>query len=150
MGNETILLVDDEEMIVEIGEEILQKLGYTVLSARSGQESLKIYHENSGTINLIILDMIMPGMSGKETYEALKRLNSGVKILLSSGYSMKDQTTRILENGCDGFIQKPFSIKDLSRKLREILDVRNLENFTRIILTKIGEPRRQHLMLMSI
>ncbi|MDF1592868.1 MAG: PAS domain S-box protein [Desulfobacterales bacterium] len=122
MGNETILLVDDEEMIVEIGEEILEKLGYTVLSARSGQESIEIYQKNKEAINLIILDMIMPGMSGKETYEALKGLNSGVKILLSSGYSMKDQTTRILENGCDGFIQKPFSIKDLSRKLREILD----------------------------
>jgi len=122
MGNETILLVDDEEMIVEIGEEILKKLGYTALSARSGQESLKIYQENRDTIGLIILDMIMPGMSGKETYEALKALNSRVKILLSSGYSMKDQTTRILENGCDGFIQKPFSINDLSRKLREILE----------------------------
>ena len=122
MGTETILLVDDEEMIVEIGEEILEKLGYTVLSARSGQESIEIYRKNKETIDLIILDMIMPGMSGKETYEALKRVNSGVKILLSSGYSMKDQTTRILENGCDGFIQKPFSIKELSRKLRDILD----------------------------
>jgi CheY-like chemotaxis protein len=66
--------------------------------------------------------MIMPGMSGKETYDSLKALNSRVRILLSSGYSMKDQTTQILENGCDGFIQKPFSIKDLSSKLREILD----------------------------
>jgi len=121
-GNETILLVDDEEMIVEIGKEILNKLGYTALLARSGPEALKIYQENRDAIDLIILDMIMPGMSGKETYEALKALNCRVKILLSSGYSLKDQTTRILENGCDGFIQKPFSIKDLSRKMREILE----------------------------
>jgi CheY-like chemotaxis protein len=121
-GNETILLVDDEEMIVIIGEEILTKLGYTVLLARSGPEALKIYEENRAAINLIILDMVMPGMSGKDTYETLKALNPGIKILLSSGYSLKDQTTRILQDGCDGFIQKPFSIKDLSLKLREILD----------------------------
>jgi len=121
-GNETILLVDDEEMIVEIGNEILSKLGYSALLARSGPEALNIYREMSDAIDLVILDMIMPGMSGKETYEALKTLNPRVKILLSSGYSMKDQATRILENGCDGFIQKPFSIKDLSHKMREILE----------------------------
>ncbi|MEW6673561.1 MAG: PAS domain S-box protein [Thermodesulfobacteriota bacterium] len=122
LGTETILLVDDEEMIVEIGQEILEKLGYKVLAARGGSEALIQYQENRDTINLIILDMIMPGMSGKDTYETLKALNPSVKILLSSGYSLRDQTARILENGCDGFIQKPFSMRDLSRKLREILD----------------------------
>ena len=66
--------------------------------------------------------MIMPGFSGGETYDVLKKINPDVKVILSSGYSMEGQATKILERGCNGFIQKPFNISDLSRKIREILD----------------------------
>jgi two-component system cell cycle sensor histidine kinase/response regulator CckA len=123
-GTETVLLVDDEQMIVEVGQAVLKTLGYQVLPARSGKEAIEIYQENQGKVGLVILDMIMPGMSGSETYDRLKAINPKVKVLLSSGYSLDSEATNILKRGCDGFIQKPFTIKQLSRKIREILERR--------------------------
>ena len=121
-GNECVLLVDDEEMILDVGKEMLTRLGYEVLLAGSGKEALDIYEENQHNIALIILDMIMPNMSGGETYDGLREQNSDVKVLLSSGYSIDGQATEILNRGCNGFIQKPFTVTALSGKLREILD----------------------------
>jgi PAS domain S-box-containing protein len=121
-GHETVLLIDDEEMIIEVGQNMLTGLGYTVLTARSGQEGLRIYDRNKGQIDIVILDMIMPDFGGKETFEALLRQDPGVKVLLSSGYSIDGQAKKILVAGCKGFIQKPFGIVDLSVRLREILD----------------------------
>ncbi|MCF8119966.1 MAG: response regulator [Deltaproteobacteria bacterium] len=121
-GSETILLVDDEPMILDIGEKLLERLGYRVVTAQSGEEALKIYAKNKDHIHLIILDMIMPGMSGGETFDRLKAVNPHVKTMLSSGYSINGQATEILNRGCGGFIQKPFSMEALSLKLREILD----------------------------
>ena len=93
-----------------------------MVTAQSGEEALKIYAKNKDHIHLIILDMIMPGMSGGETFDRLKAVNPHVKTMLSSGYSINGQATEILNRGCSGFIQKPFSMEALSRKLREILD----------------------------
>ncbi len=121
-GPETVLLVDDEEMITEVGEEILKALGYEVMLASSGEEAIEVYRENKGRIDIIVLDMIMPGMGGGETYDRLKEIHPKVKVLLSSGYSIDGMATDILERGCNQFIQKPFNIKDLSQKLREVLD----------------------------
>ena len=121
-GTETVLLVDDEDMIIEIAEELLAQLGYKVLTAKSGKEAIEIYEENKEEINIVLLDMIMPDMSGGETYDRLKDINPKAKILLSSGYSINGQATEILDRGCNGFIQKPFKIKELSQKLREILE----------------------------
>ena len=121
-GGETVLLIDDEEMIIEVGARMLASLGYTVLTARSGREGLSIYDHHKGRIDIVILDMVMPDFGGKETYEALLRQDPGVKVLLSSGYSIDSQAKDILAAGCKGFIQKPFGMVDLSRKLREILD----------------------------
>ena len=121
-GDETVLLVDDEDMIIDVGEQLLQKLGYEVLIARSGKEATEIYEKNKDKIDMVILDMIMPDMSGGDTFERLKEIKSDVKVLLSSGYSINGQATEILERGCAGFIQKPFNMKQLSRKLRDILD----------------------------
>jgi CheY-like chemotaxis protein len=120
-GNETLLLVDDEEMIIDVCKKLLEKVGYTVLVARDHREAVDLYKSHKSRIKLVILDLIMPGISGKETYEDLKRLNPDVKILLSSGYSIDDQAKELLDLGCDGFIQKPFNIKDLSRKIKEII-----------------------------
>jgi CheY-like chemotaxis protein len=121
-GTETVLLVDDEQMIVEVGQAILETLGYQVLPARSGKEAIEIYQENQDNIGLVILDMVMPGMNGGETYDRLKAINPKIKVLLSSGYSIDSEATDILKRGCDGFIQKPFTIKQLSQKIREILE----------------------------
>jgi two-component system cell cycle sensor histidine kinase/response regulator CckA len=121
-GNECLLLIDDEEMILDVWKDMLSRLGYEVLLAGSGKEALRIYEKNKEKIALVVLDMIMPNMSGGETYDRLREQNPDVKVLLSSGYSIDDQTTEILNRGCNGFIQKPFTVTGLSRKLREILD----------------------------
>jgi len=120
-GVSTVLLVDDEQIILEIGEEMLKKLGYEVLVAGGGREAIDIYREKGDRIDLVILDMIMPDMGGGEVYDRLKELDPGVKVLLSSGYSIDGQAGEILERGCDGFIQKPFNLKVLSSKIREIV-----------------------------
>ena len=121
-GTETILLVDDEEMIIEVNQEILKALGYKTMIARGGKEAIEIYKNNKEKINMVIMDMIIPGMSGKEFYDNLKRIDPEIKVLLSSGYSISGQAAEILERGCNGFIQKPFKMRELSVKIREILD----------------------------
>ncbi|MBI5580863.1 MAG: PAS domain S-box protein [Deltaproteobacteria bacterium] len=121
-GQETVLLVDDEEMIIDVGRGLLSELGYTVMEARSGPEALEVYRQNSGRIDIVIMDMIMPGMGGGETFDRLKRIDPNVKVLLCSGYSINGQASKIMGRGCEGFIQKPFTLKQLSTKIREILD----------------------------
>jgi two-component system, cell cycle sensor histidine kinase and response regulator CckA len=121
-GSEKILLVDDEQMILEVGQAILIELGYHPLLAHSGEEALNIYAGRLQEIDLVILDMIMPGMSGGETFDRLKTMNTAVKVLLSSGYSLSGEAAGILARGCNGFIQKPFNMEDLSRRIREVLD----------------------------
>ena len=120
-GTGTVLLVDDEEVILEVGEGLLETIGYRVLIARDGKEAVEVYRKNKDDIDIVLLDMVMPNMGGSEAYDRMKEINSKVKVLLSSGYSINGQATEILERGCDGFIQKPFSVKKLSRKIREIL-----------------------------
>ena len=121
-GKETVLLVDDEDMIIEIGKEMLEKMDYKVFTTKTGIEAVEIFRENKDIIDLVILDMIMPGMGGGETYDKMKQINPDVKVLLSSGYSVSGEANSILERGCNGFIQKPFSMNDLSSKIRVILD----------------------------
>ena len=121
-GSETVLFVDDESMIVEVGRGIIQKLGYNVLVAGSGKEAIDIYKENQEKIDIVILDMIMPDSGGGITFDRLKEINPETKVLLSSGYSIDGQASEILERGCNGFIQKPFNMGCLSKKIREILD----------------------------
>lgn len=121
-GSETILLVDDEDLIRNVGERMLQRLGYTVISVESGGEAIETYEKYMDTIDLVILDMIMPDMSGGETYERLRMINPEIKVLLSSGYSLNDQAEQILAQGCNGFTQKPFTMEEISRKIREVLD----------------------------
>jgi CheY-like chemotaxis protein len=120
-GTETILLVDDEEMVVDVGKEILEKLGYTVIPASGGSEAIDKFRQHRNRIDLVILDMIMPDMSGSETFDNLKKINPDIKVLLSSGYSIDGQASEILNRGCNGFVQKPFNLKQISSKIREIL-----------------------------
>ena len=122
-GTETILLVDDEKMVLEVSKEILESLGYRVFAAGSGQEAIGVYMEKKGRIDLVILDMIMPGMSGGETFDRLREIHPGIAVLLSSGYSVNGQAQEILDRGCRGFLQKPFTTEILSKKIRETLNV---------------------------
>jgi PAS domain S-box-containing protein len=121
-GQGTILLVDDQDMVLDVGKKMLESIGYKVLIAQSGRQALDLYNKQKDEIDLIILDMIMPEMSGGETYERMRAIDAGVNVLLSSGYSINSQVKEILGRGCNGFIQKPFSLKDLSIKVRELLE----------------------------
>jgi two-component system, cell cycle sensor histidine kinase and response regulator CckA len=120
-GDELIVLVDDEAMVLEVGRLMLVKLGYKVITADSGRMALDLIRDKQAGIALVILDMIMAGMSGGETFDRIKQIDPAVKVLLSSGYSINGQAIEILRRGCDGFIQKPFGLTDLSQKIREVL-----------------------------
>ena len=120
-GIRTILLVEDEDIVAEIGGQMLERLGYRVLQAKSGAEALALYDRRQAEIDLIILDMIMPGMGGGVVFDQLRTINPDVAVLLSSGYSLNGQALDILKRGCRGFIQKPFNIQQLEQKIRESL-----------------------------
>jgi len=120
-GRGTVLIVDDEEQMVRLCERMLARMGYQVLTAAGGAEAIELVRAHEARISLVILDLIMPGMSGARTYEAVRELAPGVKVLLCSGYSLDGQAQELLDRGCQGFIQKPFSASALSAKLRELL-----------------------------
>ncbi len=121
-GGETILLVDDEEAVTSVSKDMLEVLGYSVLIARSGQEAIDIYEKRHDAIDLVVLDVVMPDMGGEETLARLRCIKPSVVVTLSSGYSLDRQVTKIMQQGCKSFIQKPFTIGVLSQKLREALD----------------------------
>jgi PAS domain S-box-containing protein len=121
-GRETVLLVDDEEMVADVGGKMLKKLGYQIVLAESGRTALQLFEKMQDRIDLVILDMIMPDMGGSETFDQLKAISPDIKVLLSSGYSIDGQASEIMKRGCNGFIQKPFNLKHFSQKVREILD----------------------------
>ena len=118
---ETVLLVDDEEIVVGVGRQMLEKLGFSVLTAASGKEAVDIYKINKGRIGLVVLDMIMPGMGAGDTYNELQAIDPAIKVLLSSGYGVDEQTSEVMKRGCKGFIQKPFNMQVLSEKIEEII-----------------------------
>lgn len=120
-GAETILLVDDEEMVVQVGQDMLKALGYEVIVARSGEEAVAMYRQKMDRVSLVILDMIMPDMGGGETFDILKNINKDIKVVLTSGYSIKGKATEIINRGCHGFLQKPFTIKELSKTTEKAL-----------------------------
>lgn len=120
-GTETVLVVDDETMVLAVSRDMLESLGYRVYTAGSGQEAIAVYEEKKDRIDLVILDMIMTGLSGGETFDRLQEINPHIRVLLSSGYSVRGQAQEILDRGCMGFLQKPFTLEDFSRKIRETL-----------------------------
>lgn len=121
-GDEAILLVDDEEGTIQVEELMLKELGYRVIPALSGKQAVELYKEKMVDLDLVALDMIMPEMNGRDTYDALKKINPDVKVLLVSGYSLNKQIEELMDKGCNGFIQKPFDIVQLSQKLRDVLE----------------------------
>ncbi len=121
-GTGTILLVDDEDRVMDVGTRLIERLGYAVLEARGGREAVEIYKDNKDKIDLVILDLVMPRMGGEEAYDRMKDINPNVKVLLASGYSVDSRAKEILKCGCDAFIQKPFDVQELSQKTRDVLD----------------------------
>ena len=121
LGRGTILVVDDDEAVLEACVSILEYLRYTPLRAPTGGEAVEIFREQAGEIDLVILDMILPDMGGGDVYDAIKEIDPQAKVLLASGYSLEGQAERILKRGCDDFIQKPFTIEQLSHKIRELI-----------------------------
>jgi PAS domain S-box-containing protein len=120
-GNETILLVDDEAVIRNVGRAILQRQGYHVLLAEDGVEALELYRRERGRINLVILDLTMPRLSGIDTLRQLTQVDPEVAVLLSSGYS-PDQLPEMGRNGVRGFVNKPYRPQDLTAAVRSALD----------------------------
>ena len=121
-GQETILVVDDEETIRLLVRDVLEEIGYTVLSAGDGNQAVGLYKEKGAEIDLVILDMTMPGMGGRETFERLRELNPLVRAILSTGYSEDDRARQMLSMGVKAFVQKPYRIDDLASVVRRILD----------------------------
>jgi CheY-like chemotaxis protein len=121
-GSGTILLVDDERMILDVGRKMISKLGYEVIAAESGKEAIQIYRKMKERIDLVILDMIMPWMGGDEVFDELKEMDPEVKVLLATGFSIKGLATELLKRGCKGLIQKPFDLVVLSENIKAILE----------------------------
>ncbi len=123
-GEECILLVDDEEYILDVAGSMLERLGYRAVVAVGGEMALDVIAGRKDEIDLVILDLIMPGMDGGRTFDQIREMAPEMKVLLSSGYAINGQADRVLRKGCWGFIQKPFHIHELSQKIRAILDDR--------------------------
>lgn len=120
-GLETVLVVDDELYILEILGKMLHRLGYKVKLVDNGREAINVYKENSDEIDIVILDLMMPEMDGRDVFFGLKEIDPDVKIILASGYSMSNMADELLEKGARAFIQKPFEIKELSGSIRQVL-----------------------------
>ena len=121
-GVETILLVDDEVDILDIGQNTLEQFGYTALMARSGEEAVETYARRGRDIDLVILDLGMPGMGGERCLQELLKMNPSVKVLIASGYAATQTVQAILRAGATGFMAKPYRLEDMLKKVREVLD----------------------------
>ena len=121
-GTETILLVDDDESIRNLGKQMLGEFGYTVFTASDGENALALYRIEQERIDLVILDLIMPGMGGRKCLEELIRINPQTKVLIASGYSANVHKKDTVEAGAKGLIDKPYDMRQMFNMVREILD----------------------------
>ena len=120
-GTGTILVIDDEESVMKVTRKILEWMGYRVMEARNGQEALDVIKTFDGDIDLVMLDILMPDMSGETLYPLLMKARPDLKVLVFSGYSIDGPVQKILDAGAEDFIQKPFTVADLSEKLKKTL-----------------------------
>lgn len=121
-GSETILVVDDEELIRNLGADVLSSIGYTVLTACDGEEALDIYRQEHSRISLVILDLVMPKMGGKQCLEELVKIDPHSRVLIASGYMIDEETRSVLDQKARGIIKKPFNAKELLRNVRSVMD----------------------------
>jgi DNA-binding NtrC family response regulator len=121
-GSETILVVDDEDIVRQAARNALERYGYTVQTAQDGAEAVEIFSRENGRIGLVLLDLTMPLMAGEEALAKLRVVSPDVKVLLSSGFNEVEAVRRFIGKGLAGFIQKPYSAVDLARRVRQALD----------------------------
>ncbi len=121
-GSETILLVDDEEMIRTLGKKILELAGYSVMTAQDGEEAVEIYESQRSKIDLVLLDLIMPGMGGEQALAELRKIDSEGCVVLASGFAPDGLARTSKESGASGFVVKPFQRTELLRTVRAALD----------------------------
>lgn len=121
-GSETILLVDDEDFIRDLGSRILTKAGYRVVTASNGEEALAVYRNRGDQISLVILDLIMPVMGGKQCLDSLLAIDPSIKIVIASGFSADGPTRETLVAGAKGFIDKPYNLRKALEVIRNVLD----------------------------
>ena len=120
----TILIVDDEEMVLDVEALMLERMGFKTLKANSSQKAYQLYRDKKDHIDLVILDMIMPGDNGAVIYKKLKKINSGIRVLISSGFWKDINVREILNDGHNSFIQKPFKFAEFSKKIDSILSTK--------------------------
>ncbi|MCL7486901.1 MAG: PAS domain S-box protein [Desulfobulbaceae bacterium] len=120
-GGGCILVVDDDEILCKTARSILESVGYAVLIARDGKEGVELYRENMERVVLVLLDMIMPVMSGREAYAALKKINPQVKVLISSGFHKDSRVEEVMALGGNGFLQKPYTLENLITAIQEVI-----------------------------
>ena len=121
-GDEIILLVDDDDAVRELGKAILEMYGYTVITAADGETALQVYGEGRDRIELVILDLIMPGIGGTQCLQRLLEINPEAKVIIASGYSVDGEFERVSEIGAKAFINKPYHVQDLLKTIRGVLD----------------------------
>ena len=119
---EKILVVDDESLVLEVSKEILEQAGFHVLTAFTGEEALEVYKSSEDGIDLVLLDLSMPGMGGPKTLESLLEQDPKVKVLIASGYSPADGGEGLVGLGASGFINKPYRVAELLAKIRAALE----------------------------
>jgi CheY-like chemotaxis protein len=122
LGTETILLVDDEEPIRNFATEVLSKVGYTVLVAADGREALEIYQKQGSTIDLVVLDLVMPKMGGVQCLEELVKIDPRARVLIVSGHLLDPHTTALIQQRAKGIVKKPLKVADVLRAVRGVLD----------------------------
>ncbi len=122
VGGGTVLLVDDDATVLEVGTRMLEASGYDVLNAGGGKATVKIFAEHAKQISCVILDLTMPVLDGEEVLRELQKVDASVPVILSSGFNRGDIESRVPTSGFAGFIKKPYSLKDLQARLREVLD----------------------------
>ncbi|MGD9125140.1 MAG: PAS domain S-box protein [Desulfarculaceae bacterium] len=122
-GHETILVVDDEKVILKMAQEMLKRRGYRVFRAMSGEEALELYRDNPGVFDLVILDLSMPGMGGRKALAELLKIDAKAKVIISSGYAADGQAQAAVDMGAQGFIGKPYRLAEMLTKIREVLDL---------------------------
>jgi two-component system cell cycle sensor histidine kinase/response regulator CckA len=123
-GGKAILLVEDEEMVSEVTERILERSGYTVITAANGKEALNIYEEQRDRIALVILDLILPGMGGKQCLQELRRIDPNLKVVVTSGHPVDSRTKETIESLATCFVRKPFNVKEILQAVREVLNAK--------------------------
>ncbi len=121
-GAETVLVVDDEAMVKDLARDILKRHGYTVLTAGGGQEAVEIYRQQQGSIAVVVLDILMPGMDGREAFRRMRDIDPGALIIVSSGYGQTQDAQQLVVDGAAGFIPKPYRIAELVKAVGDVLE----------------------------